>query len=856
MNYRKKSPPLHRRVILPALLSCLLTLSCFADDVDVPEVLLPAKNYTVLDISDAAATADVVLISLDDDNAARFVYEPGTHKGDAVVVKRWQKGVTTTQSTTIYPDKDANILDISQQHIYYNFYAARLDVAGNVFGSLVYSWIDTGTLEVGNNSQRNAFQASGGFSEIALPIPFATSMPNTHVYSGIPQELLEYYDTSGEWVTASSPYGYAGSIYRLWGRTSPTASDFDWEDYHVVSSNASFIHQANPEHWYVFAPPIPNYEYTLDLRSEPNITVRSESFEITALNKNGWAIGREDTPGAVVMWNGQALSSPGSGWATGLNDQNQMVASGSGASPGEGYLWENGAATVLASKLPLALQGQVSSVQPFAISNQVKPSPASPVDKTIHVLATARDQGKGVSMLWKRDNEGKWAFGKIQFPKDLLLSQWNTINSSGIIPAIGKLNAGTSANHALLLLPVEMKVTDRDDPKKKWAEAQQWSFEKPIYTGKSAGDMVSWKIGGTDSWTNATFSWSAEGPENRTGPSGTGKNEWRIADGDEDTQHDWLDWKPGRYKIKCAISFGGGSSSTAEFEQEVGVRTEEYFVVGIIPSEDIATLGVDPRIIQQWACAPGESGVYMIYYALLYLMGGGVNNTNSAFFIPFDEANRVYVNHRLFNASRNLDPAPAIKPDEPVTKACGLDAIKHYRGFSACQFKFLAKDNKLNSSPQLLAGHYTDLVGLTPLFCQSENYAGVKGEAHGDSGKASGAVGDAEVTYLSKFRVGQDGQKGFTTLNGRNIPWVFFRFRFEAKEDGLIDTKFDSGASENPNGPDTKDFSKVPTWLVYRRYYDLQTNTWKVEQIRKLDESRRRFFSIGTQIPGASYTLP
>jgi hypothetical protein len=134
------------------------------------------------------------------------------------------------------------------------------------------------------------------------------------------------------------------------------------------------------------------------------------------------------------------------------------------------------------------------------------------------------------------------------------------------------------------LLPVEMRITDRDDPKKKWTDNVVKTA--PVYSGKSTGDMVSWKLGGTDSWTNATFSWSAEGPETKTGPSGTGKNEWKIADGDEDTAKDWIDWKPGKYKIECAISFGGGSS-TAEFEQEVGVRTDDVVAVGWIDPQQV-----------------------------------------------------------------------------------------------------------------------------------------------------------------------------------------------------------------------------------------------------------------------------
>ncbi len=148
------------------------------------------------------------------------------------------------------------------------------------------------------------------------------------------------------------------------------------------------------------------------------------------------------------------------------------------------------------------------------------------------------------------------------------------------------------------LLPVEMRITDRDDPKKKWTDNVVKTA--PVYSGKTTGDMVSWKLGGTDSWTNATFSWSAEGPETKTGPSGTGKNEWKIADGDEDAANDWIKWKPGKYKIKCAISFAGGGSSNVEFKQEVGVRTDDVVVVGWIDPAQVTlnTSGVQSALTQ------------------------------------------------------------------------------------------------------------------------------------------------------------------------------------------------------------------------------------------------------------------
>ncbi|MEY3480196.1 MAG: hypothetical protein RIQ71_971 [Verrucomicrobiota bacterium] len=396
------------------------------------------------------------------------------------------------------------------------------------------------------------------------------------------------------------------------------------------------------------------------------------------------------------------------------------------------------------------------------------------------------------------------------------------------------------------LLPFEMKVVDRDDPKKKWGSEKDHNASKPIYAGESCGDMVSWKLGGTDTWGSTVFTWTAEGPggETKTGPTGAGKNEWKIADGDDDTANDWLKWKPGKWKIKVQIG-----SAQAEFQQEVGIRTEQYFVVGTIPVEAENTTGVSADTINDWACPN-------ILYSIGATIGGGINSPQSSVYVPMDVPHRVYVNNRLLNSTRNFDPDPAINPEIPIKNACGLDPYKHYRWFAGCQFRFKVDNNTLAEAPQLVSDNKADLVGFTPLPCSQSNAAGFIGVKHADSGKVTGQTGDAEFSYVTKNRAGNAGQVGFKNLNGRELPWVFFRFRFEAKDDGLIDTKLDDGASHNPDGPDAKDYSTVPTMLVYRRYYDLQQSKWKTEQVDKLDEDRRTFFSIGNPVSGAPYVLP
>ena len=56
------------------------------------------------------------------------------------------------------------------------------------------------------------------------------------------------------------------------------------------------------------------------------------------------------------------------------------------------------------------------------------------------------DSGK---MLWVRDNDKKWSFANVALPEGTSIERWASINSSGVIAAIG--NGG----HALLLLPVD-----------------------------------------------------------------------------------------------------------------------------------------------------------------------------------------------------------------------------------------------------------------------------------------------------------------------------------------------------------------------------------------------------------------
>lgn len=287
----------------------------------------------------------------------------------------------------------------------------------------------------------------------------------------------------------------------------------------------------------------------------------------------------------------------------------------------------------------------------------------------------------------------------------------------------------------IVLLPMEMKVTDRDDPTKKWTDAKDWTATKPIYSGEKNGDMVSWKLGGTDSWTNATFSWSAEGPETKTGPSGTGKKEWKIADGDEDPQHDWIDWKPGKYKIKCTISSGSESSSTIELDQEIGARTTDVVVIGWINPAGVplSAAGMPSDMISYYP--PGGS-ISSMTQKLLTAAHLGVVSAGATIRpgppVAMTAAEKIYMLRWLFKYGAN-NPPPNSFSDEATFKQFRDEPI-NYKLYNRFQIKYLLNDarTEFKENPKILKDEApATRIGTTldPIFHQ--RHPGQRQEAGG-----------------------------------------------------------------------------------------------------------------------------
>ena len=140
---------------------------------------------------------------------------------------------------------------------------------------------------------------------------------------------------------------------------------------------------------------------------------------------------------------------------------------------------------------------------------------------------------------------------------------------------------------AVLLLPIELDLVNRDDLTKTWtANEQKQAGLVTVYAGTTTGDEVAWKLNAPTSWLGGTFTWTATDSQGNVinGPTGVGIDHWQISDtgGNDPASNTSLTWKPDTYTIKCNIVSSGGGTIPIQFTQKVGWRTEDYVVIGQI----------------------------------------------------------------------------------------------------------------------------------------------------------------------------------------------------------------------------------------------------------------------------------
>jgi len=318
---------------------------------------------------------------------------------------------------------------------------------------------------------------------------------------------------------------------------------------------------------------------------------------------------------------------------------------------------------------------------------------------------------------------GRWGLVQMGLPPNTPI---NAINSSGIIATI-------VSGSAALLLPVEVKVVNRDDPTQTWADGPQIATG-PIYAGDSDGDMVSFKLVGTDSWTSATYTWTAEGPESITGPTGVGVNTWKIEDedGNDPDGDTWLGWKPGKYTIKCTIT-SGGTTTTAQFDQDVGERTDDVLVIGWIDPQQVPlnSAGVQSALTQvlpSGGLTSSDSDESKAKAAQLFniVSSQGCDFTfelgpssDPSSFTAFSAADKAYALDWMFKYAGNDTPPSSFTDSDGYFSEQQLDQFisqddrTHYKLINHFQDKFLVDENQKFKKGSLIHLKHDVEVGST-----------------------------------------------------------------------------------------------------------------------------------------------
>lgn len=245
----------------------------------------------------------------------------------------------------------------------------------------------------------------------------------------------------------------------------------------------------------------------------------------------------------------------------------------------------------------------------------------------------------------------------------------------------------------LFLLPLEIKVTSRDDLSKQWADAEIHLSSDPIYSGEKNGDMIRWRIGDKNTFSGATFTWKAEGPETIHGPSGQGKFEWRISDGDDDPSKDWIDWKPGKYEISCKIQMAEGNFSTIKFEQDVGVRTIDLVAIGWInPNEvPLSASGVSSDVLSYYPENGIVSKIRAPITALHILLISRGSLARPTVNINMTTQDKLYILNWMFKYGANSPPPDSFDGEE------ALENFKkektNYKLYNRFQVKYLVNED-------------------------------------------------------------------------------------------------------------------------------------------------------------------
>jgi hypothetical protein len=250
-----------------------------------------------------------------------------------------------------------------------------------------------------------------------------------------------------------------------------------------------------------------------------------------------------------------------------------------------------------------------------------------------------------------------------------------------------------------------------------------------VYGGIIDGDMVGWKIGGTDSWSSATFTWTVTDSNGNpvvdqngvtiTGPSGAGINEWRIATwsaGGNDPVNQWLTWNPGTYNIKCVVSFSGGGTTPITFQQVVGQRTKDVVVIGWIDESNVplSTTGVDDDVVTFFPVtgSPSTTAQKLLTAAYLGTISTGLNDSTPLGPNARTATDNTYIINWMFKYGGN--PAPPNSFADEDALELFEDFPTNFKLFNRLQIHYLINGPQFSSSSQFGSEQYNPRVTNDP----------------------------------------------------------------------------------------------------------------------------------------------
>ncbi len=303
---------------------------------------------------------------------------------------------------------------------------------------------------------------------------------------------------------------------------------------------------------------------------------------------------------------------------------------------------------------------------------------------------------------------------------------------------------GSPITAEVMRLLAEVKVVNRDDPKRTWTSgpvvAGPLAYTSPTITevpDVKNGDLISWKVPGL---LTGSYEWWATGPQGvrKDAPPSMNGNEWKLEDP--------LDWLPGTWTIHCRYTPTNSQPIEFNFAQNLGYRSTHITVIGWINGDEIilpdgtlpvhmTTRNIFGQVQQVQSVEPIATIMGSFVTRLPFLgsianhgvvMGaiGGYPRYKVAPLTP-DPARR-YVNSHLIKFSPNTEPPSDFTefwPGSTGLKIVDLEALRdfksrtnRFRAFHQFQVRFqLDETGRIKGEPTcLIPLDDATAVGVTP----------------------------------------------------------------------------------------------------------------------------------------------